>query len=253
MNRPSMLAIAIAITTLAVVLPDRADAYDLKPMVVQLKPSGAGSAATGIITNTHEVPIAIEIHAYRREQQPDGADKLLPEDKDLIVTPPQMVLEPKASQSFRMQWVGDPRPDHELSFRIVSEQLPIQFRKITRNDRTADITMKYRYEMALYVQPEGVRPQARLTSVDIVKDADGTRHLDLHIRSEGKMRAILDKPVVELAFNGKQIKLEGDAVKDLAGLNILSGSERIVRIAAPAGLDGGTVTGTLSTDYAILR
>ena len=230
-----------------------AEAYDLKPMVIQLKPSGAGSAATAVITNTHSVPIALEIRAYRREQLPDGNDKLVAEDRDIILTPPQMVLAPKTSQSFRIQWVGDAKPSRELAYRIVTEQLPIQFAKVTRNDRTADITMKYRYEMALYVEPEGAKPEVSIASAEVVKGKDGARELSLRFRSTGTMRAILDKPVVEVAGGGSPVRLDQVATNALVGLNILPGAERVVRVPAPVGLPDGPVKASLTTEYTVLR
>ncbi|MFC3580047.1 fimbria/pilus periplasmic chaperone [Sphingomonas hylomeconis] len=231
-----------------------ATAYDLKPMVIQIKASGAGSAATAIITNTHPVPIAIEIRAYKREQQSDGTERLTPEDSDIILTPPQMVIAPKASQSFKIQWVGDPKPYRELAYRIVTDQLPIQLSKTSRNDRTADITMKYRYEMALYVQPEGMKPAADIVSVEPAAGPEGRRQLAVRVRSSGGMRAVLDKPVLQLrGADNRPITLEGDAVKELIGLNILPGVERVVRIAAPDGLPAGKLTGSLSTEYIVLR
>lgn len=247
------LAALLAATGLSF-LSASALAYDLKPMVVQLKPSGAGSSATAVITNTHEVPIAVEVHAFNREQLPDGTDKLTPEDSDIIVTPPQMVIPPKGSQSFRIQWVGDPKPSKELAYRIVTDQLPIQFKKISRNDRTADVTMRYRYEMALYVEPEGTKPSARVVSAEYVAGKDGAKEIALKIKSEGNMRAILDKPVLQLTpAGGSPLRLEGEAIKQLAGLNILPGSERLVRIPAPASLQNGPLTATLSSEYMILR
>ena len=235
-------------------MAQEAKAYDLKPMVIQLRPSGNGSSATAVITNTHEVPIAIELRAYRREQQPDGTDKLTPEDKDVIVNPPQMVISPKASQSFSVQWVGDPRPDRELAYRVVSDQLPIQFKKVSRNDRTADITMKYRYEMALYVEPDGTKPLARIVSAEAVSGKDGAKQLVLKIRSDGNMRAILDRPVVDLsASGGSKVRLEGESAKELQGLNILPGVERVVKITAPAGVSPGPLTATLNSEYIVLK
>ena len=67
-------------------------AYDLKPIVVQLEPSGPGSSQTLVISNTHTVPIAIEVTAFRRKQLPSGDDELTPDDEDLLIDPPQMVL-----------------------------------------------------------------------------------------------------------------------------------------------------------------
>jgi fimbrial chaperone protein len=238
---------------LATSLASPAAAYDLKPIVIQLAPSGARSAQTAVITNTHDVPIAIEVKTFQRKQNPDGSDTLTIDDENLIISPPQMVIAPKSSQSFRVQWVGDAAPKKEIAYRIVTEQLPIQFKERVRSDLTADVTMRYRYEAALYIMPEERSAKATLASVAAVKSEDGTDQLELHIRSEGTSRAILDKPTLDLAADGRSLRLEGEAVKPLIGLNILPDTERVVRIAMPAELKGRVVSGTLSTRYITLN
>lgn len=231
-----------------------AAAYDLKPIVVQLSPTGNGSSQTLVITNSHEVPIAIEVRAYRREQLADGEDRLTPEDQDILIYPPQMVIPPLASQSFKVQWVGDPAPTSELAYRIVTEQLPIRFKEVVDGNRSANLTVRYRYEAALYIEPRGAAPAARLASVARVKGDDGSDQLELRIASEGTMRAILDTPRLAISgASGGQAELSGEQVQPLDGLNILPGVERVVRIAAPAGLPSGPLTGTLETQYVVLE
>ncbi len=247
------LATALAVAALvAPVGPARS--YDLQPIVLQLSPSGAGSSQTMVVTNTHEVPIAIEVHAFRRTQLPSGEDQLTPEDQDLLIYPPQMVIPPQASQSFKVQWVGDPTIDSERAYRIVTEQLPIKFEKKVEGERTADLTVRYRYEAALYIVPKGATPSARLVSVERVTGDDGAPLLELTIASEGTLRAILDQPTLDLAgASGGTVSLTGEAIKPLEGLNILPGVSRKVRIPAPADLTAGPVTGSLQTKYVVLQ
>ncbi len=230
------------------------EAYDLKPIVVQLAPSGAGSSQTMVVTNSHDVPIAIEVRAFERFQLPTGEDRLEPEEDDLIVYPPQMVIPPKSSQSFKVQWVGDPAPQTELAFRIVTEQLPIKFGQQVDGARTADLTVRSRYEAALYVMPANAEPSARLVSVERVKSEDGADELELAIVSEGNMRAILQAPKLELSGSGgNPVELSGEAIKSLEGLNILPGVERRVRIALPVDLPSGPLHGALQTRYVVLQ
>ena len=253
---PNLLkAFATLAAASALIAPaHQANAYDLTPIVVQLKPSGPGSSQTMVVTNSHDVPIAIEVQAFERIQLPTGEDQLEPEDDDLIVYPPQMVIPPKSSQSFKVQWVGDPAPERELAYRIVTQQLPIRFEERINANSEADLTIRYRYEAALYILPDGAEPSARLVSVERVRDEAGTESLELAIRSEGTMRAILDEPVLELTSGtSNRLELSGEAVKPLLGLNILPGVERRIRIVAPAELPPGPLSGALKTRYVVLQ
>lgn len=248
MRKLILFSSALALTLSA----PQADAYEMNPMVMELRPAGQGSAASGIITNTHKESIAIELQVFERTQRPDGSDDLVLEEQDVIVTPPQMVIAPGESQSFRVQWVGDPDPSRELSFRLVSNQLPIRFKKVQRNDYTAEVTMKYRYEVALYIQPQGTEPSAQLQSAKVIDDGQGGRVLELTITSNGTRRAILDKPTLELTGGGASLTLSTEQLAPLVGINILPGSTRIVRMPAPAGLPLGDISGTLKTTYLVV-
>lgn len=249
-SRKGLMALALCAAAFSV----RGDAYDVKPMVIQLQPSGSRSASTMVVTNTHDVPVAIEIHSFRRTQKPDGTDDLVSDEKDLIITPPQMVIAPKSSQTVRVQWIGEQNPERELAYRIITEQLPIDFKKTKRNDFTADLKVKYRYEVALYIAPKNPKSSASLISAKPVAGPGGAREIELTIGSDGNARAILDKPELRLtSANGATVKLEGAAIQPLIGLNILPGSKRVVRIAAPANLGQDQITGSLSSEYIAMR
>jgi fimbrial chaperone protein len=253
MRRAAPLFALAAIVSWAV-LPPRASAYDLQPIVIQLASSGPGSSGTVVITNSHDEPVAIEARAYRRSQRPDGTDDLTPEDEDIIITPPQMVIAPGASQAVRLRWVGDGAPERELAFRIVTEQLPIALGPRQSGEAVADLSLAYRYEAALYVVPSGATPAARITRAAPVEAEDGTRWIELEIASEGTRRAILNQPSLAISpQSGEPILLDGDAVEPLVGLNILSGGYRTVRLPWPAGVPFGPIQAELRTEYMVFQ
>ena len=246
------LALLFAFIFGAVSFP--ASAYDLQPIVIQLTPAGSGSSQTMTITNTHQVPIAIEVKAYKRDQRPDGTDQLTLDDEDLIIFPPQMVIPPGQSQNFKVQWVGDSAPERELAYRIVTAQLPIKFDVPEVDGRRADLSVNYRYEAALYIMPPGVEPVAELQSAKAVAGEDGTTQIELEIASIGTRRAIIDEPLLEIKTPaGETHTLSGESILPLERLNILPGNTRIIRLPAPSGVAPGPLTASLSNNYIRLR
>jgi fimbrial chaperone protein len=230
-------------------------AYDFRPLVIQLTPAGAGSSQSAVVTNSHKEPIAIEVSVRKRAQMEDGSDTLTDEPGDFIISPMQMVIAPGKSQSVRIQWVGESDPKVELAYRLIVNQLPIRFRHETQGERTFDVSMKYRYEAALYVMPKGATPAIRVVSAMPGADAEGKPVLKLKLASEGTRRAILDQPVLTLspAGGGAPVRLEGDAVKPLVNLNVLPGTQRMVDIPWPAALPPGPVQADLQTQFAVLN
>ncbi len=247
------VALLLPLAMLVGVTP--ASSYDMKPIVIQLSPTGAGATQSVVLTNTHDVPIAIEVRAYTRQQNPDGTETREPEDENIIITPPQMVIAPKASQSFKVRWVGDPAPDKELTFRLVSNQLPIKFKNEKQGDVSVNVSMNYRYEAALYIVPPQSKPSARLTGITPVKDESGKDWLEVKILSDGTRRAILDRPilVVKPQNGGTPVTLEGEQMAGIANLNILVGTERVVRLPWPEGMTPGPVEGEFRTEYTVFN
>lgn len=244
----------VAMIAVSVLTASSVNGYDLNPIVMQLAPSGPGATQTVLITNTHDVPIAIEVRAFKRQQLSDGTEARAPEE-DLIISPPQMVIAPKASQSFKVQWVGDPAPEKELAYRIVSSQLPIKFKNQSDGAVSVRVDMSYRYEAALYIVPPRSTPLATLVSVAQIVGDDGENWLETKILSDGTRRAILDNPSLTLTpVNGAQsVTLEGDTLAGLANQNILVGNERVFRLPWPEGLEVGPVKGELRTAYTVFN
>jgi fimbrial chaperone protein len=228
------------------------EAYDISPLVLQLDPTGPGSTGSVLITNSHTVPIAIEIKLFERTQQADGSDALVPEKGEFVVIPSQMVIAPGSSQSIRVQWTGDSSPKKELAYRLVTEQLPIQFEKRVTGDRTLDVKVQYRYEAALYISAPNTQPSANVTSARLATSANGEAILELHVANSGKRRAILNLPKIDIeTVNGEaKVSLSEERVGALNNLNILAGSLRVVRLPWPKELPQGEVTVKLQTGYA---
>ena len=243
---------ALIAAALALTVPMPANSYELEPIIVQLAPSGSGAVHTMTIANTHDVPIAIEISVYRRFQKPDGTETREIEDDDVLVTPPQMVIAPGSSQSFKVRWIGRPDIVEEQTYRIVTEQLPIRLREESRDDFSAKVSMRYRYEAALYIMPAKRDPQYRLLSARPVEDA-GARFVEVDIASEGNMRAILQQPRLTLTANGSRSVIEGETAGELEGLNILAGNHRIVRLPWPQDLPFGEVEASLDARLLVLQ
>lgn len=230
-------------------------AYDLKPIVIQLAPAGAGASQMVTVTNSEEQPVAIEAKTYRRSQDRNGDDVLAPEERDILIVPPQMVIPPKTSQTFKVQWIGEGAPDKEIAFRLITEQLPIELAaKPDATAKVADVQLQYRYEAALYITPPKSQPSLAVDGAELVKDEKGAPLLKLSVTSSGTRRAILDKPALTLTpkAGGASITLTGDQLKELTGKNVLAGASRDFLLPWPAGLPQGPVTASLATSFIVM-
>lgn len=229
----------------------RVEAYEFSPIVAQFEPSGPGAARTFVINNTQSDPVALQLEVFARSADETGREVRVPDYDSFIITPPQLVVAPGTSQAVRVQWIGPPKPERELAFRIVTTQLPIRFSGETSGgDVKADVAVGYKYEAAVYVAPSNASPAAELIASEPVLDEAGQRMLRLTVKSTGKRRAILDQPRLAISTaDGRSIELEGDRIKPLQMKNILSGTQAVIDVPWPEEIEFGPVEVQFSARY----
>ena len=223
-----------------------AEAFRFTPIVQDFKPSGREAVKNFTVTNTTPGRLAVEIRMARRSIAPDGTETLTPEDKDFIVFPSQVALEPGKTQTVQVRWVGAPDPKAELSYRIIAEQLPVELDK-TRQD-VASIRLLIKYEGSVYVVPKGVKSEIQLEGLRRVTGKDGKAQLEVSLANRGSAHGIVRAPKLALTDSqGGHLTLSGEAVKGLDNVNILAGGMRHVLLPWPAKLKPGNVTGKLDS------
>ncbi|MBR9808397.1 MAG: molecular chaperone [Alphaproteobacteria bacterium] len=239
----------LAACVMATIAP-LASAYEFAPIVAQFSPNGSGAARTFVVRNTHDVPVALQIEVYRRSADATGEETREPEYDDFIITPPQLVLAPGQSQSIRAQWIGDPNPEIELSYRLIVEQLPIPYsREEVGDKRVADISMGIRYEAALYVVPANGKPSVKITRAEAAKSESGEQVLRITIKNTGQRRAILQNPELKLQSGDQTFTMSGESVSNINNRNIIAGTQAVIDVPWPAPLPVGPVSASISTDF----
>jgi fimbrial chaperone protein len=214
-----------------------AGAFQLSPISQDFEPSGRGATHTFRVDNELDEQVAVTVEMAVREVDVDGNETNKSTD-DFVVFPPQFMLGPKKVQVVRMQWVGDQAPKQELAYRIVAEQSPV---RVARSTPGASISLAVRYIGSIYVVPRGVYPKIEVESAAAAAGPDGKPRLHLVLVNEGTSHAIIDEPSLKLSAGDKSVTLTGDAVKPVAGENILAGQKRRFVMAWPEGLTVGPV------------
>lgn len=238
--------------SLLTALPAWADAaYQLKPARVDFTPSGAGATQSFQVVSTGDEPVAIELRMTERQVSVDGTETQPDAENDFLVYPSQLLLQPGEVQTVRVTWLGDPNPEHELAYRIISEQLPIELPQDDAPAVTAatiDITAVFRYVGSVYIVPPDVTPDVVLTSV-AHQDVNGQDALIINFKNQGTAHQILKGLTLTLASVGADqsqgtVQLTPDQLEGVEGENILAGQDRRFVIPYPASLPIGPLTGS---------
>lgn len=199
-------------------------AYRVQPMSYDLSPSGAGTQQTLRIENTRDFPLTLEILAYSIEFDDTGAETYESAEDDFLIFPPQMIIEPGASQAIRVQYVGDPALDVSKSYRIRVEQIPVN---VTGGGSGA-IGMAVSFSTLANVVPNNEAPA--MTVVDVA--ASETEGMwSVTIENEGDRYARLSRTNWSIAGTS----IDGEETKSWYDGNIVPPkSRRTIEIPAQA-------------------
>ncbi|MCK5918182.1 MAG: molecular chaperone [Cocleimonas sp.] len=201
-------------------------AFGLKPLFATLSPAGAGAEHVFRVTNTGDKPIAVQFSTTTREQKADGTETQTAADDAFMIYPPQAVIAPNKTQKVRVQWLGEQNPTKELAYRFIAEQVPVNLSK----GKSSGVQMVMTVVGSIYIAPKGVEPKLSMNNLR----RSGNK-LVFSVQNSGTKHALLDNLKIDLSSQGQSVQLSGKQVAEIAGKNILAGSQRNFSIAYPAG------------------
>ncbi len=214
--------------------------FSFSPMTVSISPSGATAVMTYKVTNESDQQTAVSIKVTTRVIDTSGKETNEPADKLFLVFPARVVLKANSSQNVKVQYRGPANIGSEQAFRVVAEQLPVDFSKST----SSGVSILLTYVAALYVTPKNAAPKLVVAKA-MGSQKDGLQGLDLTVKNEGTQHALISNPIIKMNSNGSDIEFSGEAVGALDGQNILALSERIVFVPWSAAVIGTSYEGSI--------
>ena len=135
------------------------------------------------------------------------------------------ILEAGASQAVRVQYTGTVGADQEQAFRIIAEQLPIDF---SGGEHRTGINVLFRYEGSVYVRPEGTVSEIILAETSRRFDEDRFLGLLVRFENRGTAHGIMDDLTITLTrSNGDDeadvLTYREDDLDVVGGTNVLAG------------------------------
>ena len=107
-----------------------ANAMSVSPITLDLSAGGKSSGQITVI-NDGAIALPVEIIISRMEMDESGKSTTKPAGDELLLFPPQALIAPGATQSFRVQWVGDPQIKQSQSYIFSVNQVPVKMPKGT--------------------------------------------------------------------------------------------------------------------------
>lgn len=180
--RAMLPALTLLITSASV------SAFDVSPLVIQLKPDGHRTSASIEIRNTSaaELPVELSVHELKLDPVTRSARRGNAADEDLMVFPPAAILSPNGTQSIRLQWIGGAQPlDKTRSFIVAVEQLPVLV-----DDNEEGVELILTFNAIVHVANGNFRPALEvdlLEKANPVNDISGSLDKTLSSRTRARI------------------------------------------------------------------
>lgn len=210
--------------------------FQLTPITAELTPSGSGSVKNfKVLNNTGEI-IAVQMSMHTRSTTILGEEINESADHLFTVYPAQIILHPGKEQIVRVQWKGEAELSAERPFRIIAEQLPVDFS--SGESESGGLKIMFRYIGSVYVGNKVMKPEVVVDNLERATGPDGEDRLRLILHNKGTAHGILENLKLNLIDSDGNIlqTLEGESLVGIEGENILAGEKREFLLPAPPDL-----------------
>lgn len=223
-------------------------AMAVQPIILDLLSAGRRTSAVITVENTFQTPLPVELTAVVAEIQPDGT--LRPteqETDDLLVFPPAAIIQPGRSQTFRVQYVGEPDIQTSRHYMVRVAQQPVAF-----PSDTSAVQVVYNFQVIVNVGVVGQRPNVRVIRGEI-ENVEGQPRAALLLENDAPTYGYLAAGglrIVQKDESGREIfrtVLNSEEIVQQIGYGMVAANGRR-RLVTPIALP--QMGGTLEVQYA---
>ena len=208
-------------------------ADQVSPLNVTFEPSGGGSAKVYTIVNDSDSAIAIEVSAVKRSITIDGEEYNEDASQYFTIQPSKMIINPQSTQLVRVQYRGPRTVTEELSFRIISEQIPYSTGAKSEGEGQM-ISFLFVYSTSAYVQPGKI-----VEKVETTASINEDEKLEIVFTNKGSVHQLLnDLSVTIKGNNGSNYTLTDEDMGAIKGSNLLCGASLRIVMDVPSALSG---------------
>jgi len=234
----------------AIVPVGAASAMTVQPVVIDLQTAGRGQSQVITVENTFATPLPVELTVQELELGTDGVKQTGKDPGDLLVFPPQTIIQPGQTQTFRVQYVGDPALARSKHYYVTVAQLPVKL-----PEGQSAIQILYNFQVLISTGPAGVKPKLAISAAELGKNADGQPVAVLTVTNDSPAHGYLSNGhlrLVERDKAGAQVfnkTLSGAEIQQTMGFGLIGGGQTR-RVTVPIVLPSadGTVEASFSLD-----
>lgn len=221
-----------------------ANAVNVTPIHIEMNSAGSGSRAQVTVTNPSRAPLPIEIAAKSMELDERGKQSFGKAAEEFLVFPPQALIQPGATQTFRLQWVGEPQLPKSRSFMIYVNQIPV---KMPKGQSGVQVVMSFGVQVNV-APPRGI---AKLSLVGTGIDTDpksGKRRPTITVSNSSNTHGLLPDAAVRVSGGGWSHAFTRQELDEKVGIGLVQPGKRR-RFILPVDLPAGVTKVEATLDY----
>jgi len=218
-------------------------AMTVQPVVVNLKTMGNGMSQVVTVENTFSTPLPVELRIEELTFEKNALVNTHKDPGDLLVFPPQAMIQPGQTQSFRIQYIGDPELAKSKHYYVTVGQLPV---KLPQGQSAIQIL--YNFQVLVSIAPVGVKPALSVTSAAIATNAQGKPVPSITITNPSNAHGYLSNgrlSISERNAAGKEVyskSISGPEILQIVGFGLVgANSTRTITIPVELPEAGGTI------------
>lgn len=199
--------------------PLEARAMSVQPLIVDLKASPRGASGRISVTNTFSRAIPVEVTTHPLAMAPTGEISIGgPPTPDFLIFPPSAVIPPGRTQTFRLQWRGNPDIVTSANYIVSIAQVPVELEQTQ-----SGIQLVYNFQIMANVAPARGAPILAITAAQVRTNPKGEPRASVTIANTGQVHAYLAGTRLKLLLKSPQGRTLWERLYTGAQLNTLVG------------------------------
>lgn len=244
------VAAVIAAAATALVATVAHAAMTVQPVILDLRMAGRQMGGQIRVENTGTSPLPVEIRLVEADLLPDTVKASTRVTTDLVAFPTQAIIPAGATQSFRIQYVGDPESERSRHYYAEVAQQPVA---VPGGQSTIQVLYNFQAMINVASVIAG-NPDLTLEKSEIVRPApDKPARIAFTVRNAGKNYGYISNGSLTLVHRdaaGKELMkrtLNGSDIQQMIGFGLV-GPEMSRTFVAPIDLASpdGAVEVTMS-------
>lgn len=247
-GRRHLIAFAAA---LQLALPGAAAmATTVTPVSLDLQSNGRAVVANISVENNGPKPMPIEIAIKALSPTETGFNPGSGATDDLLVVPPTALIPPGQTQSFRVQWIGDPAPAQSHHYYVSVNELPVKL-----PEGQSALQILYNFQVLVSVGATGQKADLAVKSAAVASH-EGKPAPSITVGNAGGTYGYLSQHrlrIVESDRTGKEVfnrMISGNEFQQLIGYGLVAaGQVRTIVLPIELPSSEGSIVATLLDEH----